>query len=134
MHGAKKKDKSKVSWTEKATAAFEHCKASLENAVTLSHPGEEGTLYLMCDASNACVGAVLQHKIEGVWKPLGYFSKRLSEAQKKYSTYDRELLAIYLAIVHFRNMIEGRQLTVMTDHKPLTHVFSKNRFGQQRNS
>ena len=125
LHGAKKKDKSNITWDEKATAAFEQCKASLQNAVTLSYPETKGKLSLMCDASNTCVGAVLQQEVAGQVKPLGYFSKRLSEAQQKYSTYDRELLAVYLAIVHFRNMIEGREITIFTDHKPLTYAFSK---------
>lgn len=34
-------------------------------------------------------------------------------------------MAVYLAIVHFRNMIEGRDITIFTDHKPLTYPFSK---------
>lgn len=71
------------------------------------------------------MGAVLQQQEGSVWKPLGYFSKRLSEAQRKYSSYDRELLAIYLAIAHFRYMVEGRDFVVYTDHTPLTFVFSK---------
>lgn len=125
LHGAKKKDKSKITWDEKATAAFEQCKASLQSAITLAHPDNRGKLSLMCDASNTCVGAVLQQGAPGETKPLGYFSKRLSEAQQKYSTYDRELLAVYLAVVHFRNMIEGREITIFTDHKPLTYAFSK---------
>ena len=41
-------------------------------------------------------------------------------AEIKYSTFDRELLAVYLAIKHFRHFIEGRQFKVFTDHKPLT--------------
>lgn len=42
-----------------------------------------------------------------------------------YSTYDRELLAIYMAIKHFRHLVEGRKLTILTDHKPLTFALSK---------
>lgn len=52
----------------------------------------------------------------------------MSKTERKYSTYDRELLAIYLsniAIRHFRYMVEGREFTVYTDHKPLTFAFFK---------
>ncbi|KAG7311665.1 hypothetical protein JYU34_002718 [Plutella xylostella] len=126
LHGAKKKDNTKIKWDDKAIAAFEQCKLSLQQAVTLAHPhGSEGPLALMCDASGKCVGSVLQQKVNNEWKPLGYFSKKLSEAQQNYSTYDRELLAIYLAIIHFRNMIEGQQLTIFTDHKPLIYAPTK---------
>ncbi|XP_022833162.1 uncharacterized protein LOC111361060 [Spodoptera litura] len=80
----------------------------------------------MCDASNTCVGAALQQYIQGRWQPLGFFSKKLNDAQKKYSTYDRELIAIYLAIRHFRRMFEGKEITVFTDHKPLTFALLRN--------
>ena len=44
----------------------------------------------------------------------------------KYSTYDRELLAVYLAIKWFRHFVEGRQFSITTDHKSLTFaLFTK---------
>lgn len=125
LHNSKRKDKSKIVWTDKATQEFQNSKVSLKNATLLSHPSSDAPLALMTDASNTSVGAVLQQKQGNSWKPLGFFSRRLSEPQKKYSTYDRELLAIYLAIIHFRYLIEGRELVVYTDHKPLTYAFSK---------
>ena len=126
LHNSKRKDKTKINWDERSIEAFEQCKESLKSAVTLSHPSEDVPLALMTDASDTCVGGVLQQKIRGKWLPLGYFSKRLSETQQKYSTYDKELAAIYMSMIHFRNMLEGRQLTIFTDHKPLTYAFTKN--------
>lgn len=125
LGSTRKKDKTKIVWSEEATAAFEQCKAGLKKAATLSHPRTDTTLSLMCDASDRCVGAVLQQEVNGSWEPLGYFSKKMTSAQQKYSTYDRELLAIYIAIKHFRKLFEGRQITVYTDHKPLTFAYSK---------
>ena len=49
-----------------------------------------------------------------------FFSKKMKPAETHYSTFDRELLAVYLAIRHFRHFLEGRQFHVLTDHKPLT--------------
>lgn len=54
--------------------------------------------------------------------PLSFFSKRLLPAESRYSTFGRELLAVYLAIRHFRHMLEGRPFTVFTDHKPLIYA------------
>ncbi|RVE42939.1 hypothetical protein evm_012417 [Chilo suppressalis] len=125
LHKAKKRDKTKIEWNVESLEAFEQCQKSLSNASMLSYPEPQSKLALMCDASNTGVGAVLQQKVANDWKPLGYFSKGLTNTQKKYSTYDRELLAIYLGITHFRNIIEGRNLTIFTDHKPLTFAFSK---------
>ena len=78
----------------------------------------------MIDASSCAVGAVLQQYINNQWCPVAYFSKNLKPSEAKYSTFDRELLAVYLAIKHFRHFIEGRQFKVFTDHKPLTYSLS----------
>jgi hypothetical protein len=125
LHGTKKRDQSKIEWDSEAEQAFEQSKESLQSAVTLSFPLPDVPLALMTDASGTSAGGVLQQKVGTTWKPLGYFSKAFSEAQRKYSTYDRELTAIYMSIVHFRNMVEGRRLIVYTDHKPLTKALSK---------
>ena len=76
----------------------------------------------MTDASDTAVGAVLQQHIEGTWHPISFFSHKLTPAETRYSTFDRELLAVYLAIRHFRHFLEGRTFHVLTDHKPLTYA------------
>jgi hypothetical protein len=43
----------------------------------------------------------------------------LSGAGTRYSTFDRELLAAFSAVRHFRVLLEGRQFRLLTDHKPL---------------
>ena len=52
----------------------------------------------------------------------GFFSKKLSSAEFKYSAFDRELLAAYSSIRHFCFLLEAREFTLFTDHKPLTHA------------
>lgn len=73
----------------------------------LAHPKIGACLVLVCDTSDVAVGAALQQKIDERWEPLGFCSKKLSQAQTSYSAYDRELLAIYLAIKHFSHMLEA---------------------------
>ena len=46
----------------------------------------------------------------------------MTPAETHYSTFDRELLAVYLSIRHFRHFLEGRSFLVWTDHKPLTYA------------
>ncbi|KAG7309608.1 hypothetical protein JYU34_004079 [Plutella xylostella] len=104
--------------------AFERCKASLSKATLLSHPDYKAPLSIQTDASDVAIGGVLQQKKGDTWHPLAFFSRKLSPSQRKYSPYDRELLAIYEAIRHFRHMVEAREFTIYTDHKPLTHAFS----------
>ncbi|BHF62106.1 hypothetical protein SprV_0100508700 [Sparganum proliferum] len=103
-----------------ALTAFERMKTSLADATLLTHPAPEAPLSLMVDASTVAVGAVLQQHINNSTRPLAFFSKKLSPAETRYSTFGRELLAIYLAVKHFRHFLEGRDFTIFTDHKPLT--------------
>jgi len=78
---------------------------------------------MVSDASDFTVGAVLQQRIGDSWEPLAFFSKKLSGAEEKYGAYDRQLLAIYLAVKHFRHMVEARTFTIYTEHKPITFAF-----------
>lgn len=70
------------------------------------------------------VNAVLEQKSGDTWKPLGFFSKILSGTESRYSIYDWKLLAAYLGTRHFLHHIEGRLITLRTDHKPLVYMFT----------
>ena len=48
----------------------------------------------------------------------------MTPAETCYSTFDKELLAVYIAIKHFRHFLEGRHFHVLTDHKPLTFALN----------
>ena len=61
--------------------------------------------------------------INDTWQPIS-FSRKMIPAEPRYSTFDRELLAVYLAIKHFRHFLEGRQFHVLTDHNPLTYALN----------
>lgn len=123
--GAKKRDRRPIEWTIQAEEAFQESKKRLSETTLLVHPKENAKLLLRTDASNAAMGAVLEQCQEGGCKPLGFYSKKLSETQQRYSTYDRELLAIYSALKFFRHMTEGRDVTILTDHRPLQYAFAQ---------
>ena len=65
----------------------------------------------------------MEQAVEGIPKPLAFFSAKLTPTERKYSAYDRELLAIYRSILHYRHFLEGRHFTIFTDHKPLVYAF-----------
>lgn len=73
------------------------------------------------------MGAVLQQYVDNMWQPLCFFSRKLNSSQRKYSPYDRELLAIYEAVKYFRHMVEARHFTIFTDHKPIIYAFQQRR-------
>lgn len=119
------KGKTPLQWTPEATEAFDKCKQSLAEATSLAHPRPDVPLAIVSDASDYAAGAALQQRVGDNWQPLAFFSRKFSETEKKYSAYDRELLAIYAAIKHFRHMVEGRPFTIFTDHKPLVFAFKQ---------
>ena len=83
------------------------------------------------------MGAVLQQRLNGVWTPISFLSRNRRAADTKHYTFDKELLAMYFAVKKFRYFIEGRQVTLSTDHLSPMFVY-KNISGkwshrQQRN-
>ena len=117
-----------VQWTAQMEGAFKEAKEMLVKTTCLAHPSKNAQLVLSTDASATHVGAALQQQLPGgALRPLGYFSKKLEPAEQRYAAFDRELLAVYLAIRHFRWALEGRRFYVLTDHKPLT--FALHRMG-----
>ncbi|GFU04456.1 transposon Tf2-9 polyprotein [Trichonephila clavipes] len=102
----KKNDTCLVVCDEDATKAFDTCKRSLVVVATFAHPLKNAVLLLMVDASDLAIGGVLQQATNGSIQPLAFFSRKLTPPELRYRTYDRELLAIYSSIRHFRHMVE----------------------------
>ena len=123
LYGALKssKPRQELVWSQ----AFLNGKTALANAAMLVHPCTDCPLALTSDASDVAVGAVFEQFNKGHWQPLAFFSRQLRKAEIKYSAFDRELLGVYLAIRHFRFMLEGRNFTIYTDHKPLVQAMAK---------
>uniref|UniRef100_A0A5S6QNW3 RNA-directed DNA polymerase n=1 Tax=Trichuris muris TaxID=70415 RepID=A0A5S6QNW3_TRIMR len=124
--------KGTIHWSTATVDAFSTAKSTLACATRLEHPEPTATLALMVDASEQAIGAVLQQNVESSWRPLAFFSRRLQDHQKRYSTFGRELLGVYAAVKHFRQMVEGRELIVYTDHKPLVRAFENGSQGLKR--
>ena len=113
-----------IVFTEMEMQSFNTIKNELAKVCMLMHPTLNAPTKLSTDASATAAGAVLQQYVSGVWRPLAFFSKRFSESQKKYSTFGRELLAVYLSVLYFSYYLEGRDFHIECDHKPLTYAIS----------
>jgi hypothetical protein len=110
----------KLVWSTDQEKAFNQLRAALGRRALLAFPKRGAATRLCTDASDIATGAVLEQQHKGVWRPVGFQSKALRPAEQKYSAFDRELLAIKLAIMHFRPYLEATEFHVLTDHKPLT--------------
>jgi hypothetical protein len=127
LSGPRVKGSHPITWTPELLKAFDECKASLSRATLLGHPDPSAPLAHVTDVSTSAMGAVLQQQVKNAWQPLAFIFKKLNPAQQKYSTYDRELLAIYEAVKHFRHTLEARHYIIFTDHKPITYAFQQKR-------
>ncbi|XP_014214506.1 uncharacterized protein LOC106643754 [Copidosoma floridanum] len=99
--------KAKLKWTTPASQAFNKCKASVIDAACTTFLAPDAPLAFRTDASSTAIGAAQR------W---------LDPTQAGYSTYNRELLAIYASVKHFERILEGRPFTIFTDHRPITFV------------
>ena len=100
-----KSQKQPLTWSDDMTSAYAEGISVLLYATLLAHPYPDVPLSVSNDVSDICVGACLEQCVNGHWQPLAFFSKQLRDPERKYSTYDREHLALYFAARHFRFLI-----------------------------
>ena len=115
-----RKDK-KIVWTSECECSFQEIKRQLSESPVLLIADYNKPFVLYVDASNLGVGAALMQKDNGVQKPVCYFSKKLKDTQRRYSTSDREALALVLAVRAFRTYLSVGNV-VYTDHEPLKFI------------
>ena len=124
----------KFEWTDAQTKAFETCKKMASSAATLAHYDDKLPLVLTTDASPVGLGACLSQKVtedsKSVLKPLYYASCSLKPCETRYAQVDREGLAVYWAVKHFRQFLLGRFFELHTDCSALKRIYGpKNDLG-----
>src|SRR5277367_5233698 len=117
-------------WSEGQQKAFEHLKTLLCQRPILRQPEFDKAFFIATDASAYGVGAVLLQEGELHPKthkpallPVAYFSKTFLPAERNYDIYEKEYLAMQLALEHWRPYVAGTiiPVTVLTDHANLIH-------------
>ncbi|GBG70834.1 hypothetical protein CBR_g8134 [Chara braunii] len=74
------------------------------------------------DASQYGIGAVLAQQDGKKLRPIEYMSKKMPSKKLAKSTYERELYALYKALVHWRHFLLGRFFYLRTDHQTLKWI------------
>ena len=109
--------KVKWHWTDVHQKAFDTAKKLVCRDALLAYPDFNKPFYIYTDASHTQLGAVISQNN----KPIAFYSRKLNPAQTRYTTTERELLAIVETLKEFRNILLGHQIIVYTDHKNLTY-------------
>ncbi|CAA7046799.1 unnamed protein product [Microthlaspi erraticum] len=99
-------------FTEECHKAFTKIKDALVSAPVVQPPNWELPFEIMCDASDYAVGAVLGQRKDKKLHVIYYASRTLDEAQCKYATTEKELLAIVFAFEKFRSYLVGSKVIV----------------------
>ena len=79
----------------------------------------------MCDASDYAMGVVLGQKVDKMFRAIYYANKTFNEAQEKYSTIEKEMLAMVFACEKFRPYILGSHVIIYTDHATIKYLMAK---------
>lgn len=115
-----------LQFSTEAIQSFDKIKDTLSTLSALAFTASNSTHFsLVTDSSGYAIGAALHQSVAGEQIPIGFFSKKLTKSQCRLSTFDRELLAGYLAVLHFKPLIEGRDVVLFTDHKPIASAYKK---------
>jgi len=114
-----KKDQPWV-WGKSQQDSFDRLKELFTKDPVLAQPDFGKEFELETDASDYGIGALLGQRDEkGFLRPVSFISRKLTPAEKNYSTREKEGLAIVWAIEKLSPMLWGRRFTVYTDHKSL---------------
>lgn len=109
-----------VVWNTTCERAFQALKAALSSSPILQSPDFTKQFLLQTDASDRGVGAVLsQCDQNGQDRPVAYFSRKLLPREQRYSTIEKECLAIKLSVQAFHTYLMGRTFVIQTDHRAL---------------
>ena len=118
----KKGQPNKVQWTNQLQRSLDSIKQAFAHEAILKLPDSKRTFFLASDASSTALGACLMQEYDGILHPVFYISRKLLPAETRYSTIEREGLAIVWAVTKFSKYLLGAPFTLMIDHAPLAFI------------
>ena len=109
-------------WTDAAQQAFEALKQAMISAPVLALPDFTEVFVVETDASDIGIGAVLMQRD----RPIAFLSKALGDAHKSKSIYEKEFLALIMAVEKWRPYLQRQEFIIRTDHKSLAYLTEQN--------
>ena len=109
----------KLNWTPEHLEAFIHLKEAIFQAPILHYPNPNKTYLIYTDASDDACGVQLSQEHDGTEFLVAFLSHTFSETQHKWSTMEQEAFGVYYAITKWNYYLQGANIIVWNDHKPL---------------
>ena len=113
-----------ITWTPRMLEAFQSLRVSLCNCCVLNIPSVNDVYELHTDASGLWIGEVLNVVRDRDVLPVAFFSRQMSETERRYSATKMEALAVVAAVEPFAHFLYGASFVVYTDHRPLVSLLS----------
>lgn len=105
-------------WSDQAEQAFQILRQKMVQALVLAMPDFSKQFVLETDACDVGIGAVLMQDHH----PLAYLSKHLCPRNQTLSVYEKECLAILMAVEKWRPYLQHGKFLIKIDHKSLLHL------------
>ena len=115
----------KFDWNDECNLALNKIKELVRNTQILRHPDLSQPFYVVCDASNFGIGAVLMQKYNDKLCPCEYWSKLFGDNEKHWHVSEKEVAAIVFSLEKWQKYLLGRHFYVFTDHKNLEVLHTK---------
>ena len=113
----------KFEWTPECQASLEILKEKMVTAPILVFPDWNKEFHVHVDASSIALGIVLAQTGEGnIDNPIAFASRKLSTAERNYTTTEREGLAMVYALQKFRHYVLASHFKMFTDHSALKYL------------
>jgi hypothetical protein len=110
--------KKQFQWSPQAMEAFIALKQAMASTPVLALPDFTLPFEVETDASDSGVGAVLMQK----GQPVAFLSKALGPSHQKLSIYEKEFLALIMAVERWRPYLQRQEFIIKTDHKSLSYL------------